>query len=72
MLQLDLLEIFKPLIWVITIILLIGIAKSPWFKGIIGEALVKLMAKIRLSADTYFLSDKLVADDYLSKVLIAS
>jgi restriction system protein len=72
MLPLDLLQIFKSLIWVITIILLIGIAKSPWFKGIIGEALVKLMAKIRLSAGTYFLSDKLVADDYLSKVLIAS
>ncbi|CCU71761.1 hypothetical protein [Thalassolituus oleivorans] len=41
MLQLDLLEIFKPLLWVIPIILLIGVAKSPWFKGIIGEALVK-------------------------------
>jgi restriction system protein len=53
MLQLDLLQIFKPLLWVIPIILLIGVAKSPWFKGIIGEALVKLVAKIRLTADTY-------------------
>ncbi|WP_276677917.1 hypothetical protein [Thalassolituus oleivorans] len=72
MLQLDLLEIFKPLLWVLPVILLIGVAKSPWFKGIIGEALVKLVAKMRLPADTYFLSDKLVADDYLSKVLITS
>ncbi|MDF1641546.1 nuclease-related domain-containing protein [Thalassolituus oleivorans] len=32
---------------------MIGIAKSPRFKGIIGEALVKLVAKIRLPADTY-------------------
>jgi len=53
MLQLDLLEIFKPLLWVLPIIVLISIAKSPWFKGIIGEALVKLVAKIRLPADTY-------------------
>jgi restriction system protein len=53
MLQLDLLQIFKPLLWVLPIIVLIGIAKSPWFKGIIGEALVKLVAKIRLPADTY-------------------
>ncbi|MFP6790876.1 MAG: nuclease-related domain-containing protein [Thalassolituus sp.] len=53
MLQLDLLQIFKPLLWVIPIIVLIGIAKSPWFKGIIGEALLKLIAKIRLPADVY-------------------
>jgi hypothetical protein len=53
MLPLDLLQIFKPLLWVLPIIVLIGIAKSPWFKGIIGEALVKLVAKIRLPVDTY-------------------
>ncbi len=53
MLQLDLIQIFKPLLWVLPIIILFGIAKSPWFKGIIGEALVKLVAKIRLPADTY-------------------
>lgn len=53
MLQLDLFQIFKPLLWVIPIILLIGVVKSPWFKGIIGESLVKLVAKIRLPADTY-------------------
>jgi hypothetical protein len=42
MLQLDLLQIFKPLLWVLPIIILFGIAKSPWFKGIIGEALVPI------------------------------
>jgi hypothetical protein len=72
MLQLDLIQIFKRLLWVLPIIVLIGIAKSPWFKGIIGEALVKLVAKIRLPADTYFLSVKLVADHYLPKLIIAS
>ena len=53
MLQLALLLILKPLLWVLPVLLLIGIAKSPWFKGIIGEALVKLVAKIRLPADVY-------------------
>jgi hypothetical protein len=53
MLQLDLLQIFKPLLWALPIIVLLGIAKSPWFKGIIGEALVKLVAKIRLPVDIY-------------------
>lgn len=32
MLPLDLLQIFKPLLWVLPVILLMGIAKSPWLK----------------------------------------
>lgn len=45
-------EAFK-LWWVIPILLVISIFKTPWFKGLLGEALVKLAAKWRLPEDTY-------------------
>jgi restriction system protein len=45
-------QIFK-LWWLIPILLAIGVLKSPWFKGILGEALVKLAAKLKLPADSY-------------------
>ena len=45
-------EVFK-LWWVIPILLFISIFKTPWFKGVLGEALVKLAAKLRLPEDTY-------------------
>ncbi|RXK88340.1 NERD domain-containing protein [Chlorobaculum sp. 24CR] len=45
-------EAFK-LWWLITLILVLGIRKSPWFKGIFGEALVKFRAKLSLPAETY-------------------
>ncbi len=44
--------VFK-LWWVIPILLFIGVFKSPWFKGILGETLVKFAAKLRLPAETY-------------------
>jgi hypothetical protein len=41
-------------IWIFILILLIlGIFKSPWFKGIYGEALVKFGAKLSLPTKTY-------------------
>ena len=43
----------KGLWWLIPLALLIGFLKSPWFKGIVGEALVKVVAKFRLPAETY-------------------
>lgn len=46
-------EVFK-LWWVIPIILVISIFKTPWFKGVLGENLVKLAAKLRLPNDTYY------------------
>lgn len=45
-------EVFK-LWWVIPILLLITIFKTPWFKGALGEAMVKFAAKLRLPGDTY-------------------
>lgn len=45
-------EVFK-LWWVIPILLFISVFKSPWFKGLIGEAFVKLIAKLRLPENVY-------------------
>jgi len=39
--------------WVIPISLVIAISKTPWFKGLAGEFLVKFSARLRLPADTY-------------------
>ena len=39
--------------WLIPILFVIGIFKTPWFKGLLGEALVKFTARIRLPAETY-------------------
>ncbi|MDI5892838.1 nuclease-related domain-containing protein [Halomonas rhizosphaerae] len=46
-------EVLRPLWWVIPVAFLIGLVKSPWFKGLCGETLVKVIAKFRLSAETY-------------------
>ncbi|AOS83569.1 nuclease [Chlorobaculum limnaeum] len=45
-------EVFK-LWWLITLMLILGILKSPWFKGVFGETLVKFRAKVSLPAETY-------------------
>ncbi len=45
-------EVFK-LWWIIPILLVISIFKTPWFKGFLGEGLVKLATKFRLPEDTY-------------------
>lgn len=46
-------DALEGLWWLIPLALLIGFVKSPWFKGIVGEALVKAVAKFRLPAETY-------------------
>lgn len=46
----DLLRIFW---WLVPALLIIAVFRSPWFKGMVGEALVKFAAKLRLPADTY-------------------
>lgn len=45
-------EAFK-LLWIIPVFLAISIFKTPWFKGLVGEALVKLAARLRLPKATY-------------------
>jgi ribosomal protein S27AE len=39
--------------WIIPILLVITVFKTPLFKGLLGEVLVKLAARFRLPADTY-------------------
>lgn len=45
-------EVLK-LWWTIPIMLMLVVFKSPWFKGLLGEALVKFTAWLRLPADVY-------------------
>lgn len=45
-------EFLKALWWLVPIALFIGFFQSPWFKGVLGEALVKLAAKLRLPPET--------------------
>ncbi|MGY6567054.1 MAG: hypothetical protein ACXIU5_20130 [Halomonadaceae bacterium] len=44
-------EAARPLWWVLPLLVLLGILKSRWFKGMFGEAFVKLIAKVRLPAE---------------------
>jgi hypothetical protein len=39
--------------WLAPAVLVIGLLKSPWFKGVLGETLFKVAAKHRLPSDTY-------------------
>ena len=39
--------------WLVPVVLIISISQTPWFKGLLGEFLVKLTAKLRLPANTY-------------------
>lgn len=39
--------------WFVPIVLIVGFCQSPWFKGLLGEFLVKFAAKLRLPEDTY-------------------
>tara|TARA_Y100000588_G_C14175116_1_gene890986 strand:+ start:577 stop:1347 length:771 start_codon:yes stop_codon:yes gene_type:complete len=45
-------EVFK-LWWVIPILLVITIFKTPWYKGVLGESLVMLAGDLRLPEDKY-------------------
>jgi restriction system protein len=47
-----LIELFR-FWWFILLLLILGILKSPWFKGFYGESLVKFGTKISLPAETY-------------------
>lgn len=39
-------EVANAFWWLVPIALVIGLLKSPWFKGVLGETLVKLAAKL--------------------------
>jgi predicted RNA-binding Zn-ribbon protein involved in translation (DUF1610 family) len=46
-------SILEAVWWLVPIAAAIGILKSRWFKGLVGEALVKLAGKLWLPTDTY-------------------
>jgi hypothetical protein len=46
-------EVLKAIWWLIPIVIVIGIFKSPWSKGYLGELLVRLLARFMLDKDTY-------------------
>ena len=48
-------EVLKTTWWLILIALIVPLFKLPWIKGVIGEALVKFTAKLRLPSETYHL-----------------
>lgn len=41
------------LLWFLPVVVLIVIAKSPWFKGLVGETFVKLTTKVALPKKVY-------------------
>jgi restriction system protein len=43
----------NPLWWLVPIMVVIGVLKSAWFKGVTGEALVRFAAQLRLPSETY-------------------
>lgn len=43
----------KPMLWTIPFLIIIGLLKSPFVKGIIGEAVVKFLARIKLPKNVY-------------------
>ena len=48
-------QIVSTLWYLIPIAILAGILKSPWFKGVVGEFIVNLSAKLLLNKDKYHL-----------------
>lgn len=46
-------QVPKGFWWVIPIVIVIGIFKSPWGKGYLGEMLVRILARFMLNKDTY-------------------
>lgn len=48
-------QIFGALWYLIPIVVLVGILKSPWFKGVFGEFLVNVSAKFLLDKEQYHL-----------------
>jgi restriction system protein len=43
----------NPLWWLVPFVVVLTILRSPWFKGIAGETLVRFAAYLRLPSDTY-------------------
>ena len=48
-------QLYSTLWYLVPLALLVGISKSPWFKGILGEFQVNLLIRFLLPKDTYHL-----------------
>lgn len=46
-------ENVRSLWWLLPAVAVISVLKTPWFKGVFGEALVNIIAKFRLPAESY-------------------
>lgn len=46
-------DVAKTLWWIVPFMVVMGLLQSPWGKGVVGELLVKLAAKLRLPAASY-------------------
>ena len=46
-------EAFQSFWWLIPVVLVGSILRSPWFKGMLGESIVKFVAKLRLPKEIY-------------------
>ncbi|MDF1831175.1 MAG: NERD domain-containing protein [Porticoccaceae bacterium] len=46
-------QVYGVLWWLIPLAMITAVVKSPWFKGVVGETLVKFTAKVRLPSDVY-------------------
>ncbi len=48
-------QLYSVLWYLVPLVFLAGLLKSPWFKGVLGEFQVNMLLKIFLSKDTYHL-----------------
>ena len=48
-------QVVGVLWYLIPIVILAAILKSPWFKGLVGESMVNISAKLMLNKDDYHL-----------------
>ncbi|SDX58940.1 Topoisomerase DNA binding C4 zinc finger [Collimonas sp. OK242] len=48
-------QVFHSLWYLIPLLLVAAVVKSPWFKGVMGEAIVNISAKFFLDRETYHL-----------------
>jgi len=46
-------ELFKTLWWLLPLVFVLALAQTPWFKGFLGELLVRFAIKLKLNKDEY-------------------
>jgi len=59
-------QLFSSFWWVIPLFVLAALFKSAWFKGVTGEAMVNLAARLFLNQNDYRLTKNTAPTDYSS------